>query len=99
LTVAPVGFRLAFSKGTVVSRTRTPDERRAAARRAAKRRLAALRREEAAIRAAFPELFRKAPAAATGTPQPRPAMSPARRRAMSERMTRYWAARRAGKTA
>jgi hypothetical protein len=81
-----------------VPRTRTPDERRAAARRAAKRRLAALRREEAAIRAAFPELFTDAPVDGSGAVRPR-AMSAARRRAMSERMTRYWAARRAGKTA
>jgi hypothetical protein len=90
---------LAQRRGTIVTRSPTSDERRAAARRAAKRRLDALRREEAAIRAAFPELFTGAPVGPAADGPVRAPMSPARRRAMSERMTRYWAARRAGKIA
>jgi hypothetical protein len=72
-------------------------------------RLAELRSEEAAIRQAFPELGRKAaaePAAraslsdgavkAAASPA-RSRMSPAARRAVSERMKKYWAERRKAK--
>jgi hypothetical protein len=69
------------------------------------RRLEELRQEEATIRAAFPELFRAgrqaAPAAAeNGEANDRAGrrgryqMSAAQRKAVSERMRKYWAARR-----
>ena len=92
------------------------DELRKLARLGAQRRLEELKQEEAAIRAAFPELGRAsagAPAGARGArkrrtgrsaaasePAPkakRPArykMSAAQKRAVSERMKKYWAARR-----
>ena len=73
-------------------------------------RLEELRSEEAAIRQAFPELGRKsssesvskaAPEAAAKAPDAaarnRNRMSPAARRAVSERMKRYWAERRKAK--
>ncbi len=76
------------------------EEFRRFARLGAMKRLDDIRREEAAIRQAFPELFSGArPAAA-----PRPAKSrkpftrsPAMRRAVSERMKKYWAGRRKAK--
>lgn len=77
------------------------EERRRRARLEARQRLAELRREEAAIRAAFPELFaadRSTAAGRAGTPRPRSTMSPAMRRAVSERMKSYWAARRRAKS-
>jgi hypothetical protein len=77
------------------------------ARLGAERRLQELRQEEAAIRAAFPDLEegggrrrgrpRKADAAdrtVTAKRRRRRKMSAAERRAVSERMKRYWAARR-----
>jgi len=76
------------------------------ARLGAKARLEDLRREEAAIRRAFPGLFgntRQAPhgahssAAARGRGASggrRSRMSPAARKAASERMKRYWAERK-----
>jgi len=73
------------------------------ARLGARARLEELRAEEAAIRSAFPEMFRMSrPAAspADGTavaaaPAPRRRrMSPAARKAASERMKRYWAERK-----
>ena len=76
------------------------------ARLGAQARLDELRREEAAIRAAFPDLFggrgrgrgRKARATATaGQPRRRRGMSAAARKAVSERMRRYWAERRKAK--
>jgi hypothetical protein len=67
------------------------------ARLGARARLEELRREEAAIRAAFPELFRKA--SAPSTPRKRSRMSAAARKTVSERMTKYWAARRKAKAA
>ena len=68
------------------------------ARLGAKARLAELREEEAAIRRAFPDLFRGRQAStggASGTKRRRRrGMSAAARKAVSERMKKYWAARR-----
>jgi hypothetical protein len=81
------------------------------ARLGAQSRLDEIRREEAAIRSAFPELSggrgrrgRKGAASAGadaggaaargGRRRRRPAMSPAARKAVSERMKTYWASRR-----
>ena len=61
----------------------------------AQARLEELRLEEAAIRQAFPELGRKS----VGAPAKRSHMSPAARRAVSERMKKYWAERRKAKAA
>ena len=73
------------------------------ARMGAQTRLEELRREEAAIRQAFPDLFRggagRAKAAGGGRRRGRRRMSAAARRAVSERMTKYWAARRRAKAA
>ena len=68
------------------------------ARLGAKARLEELRQEEAAIRRAFPDLFSKA-AAATTSPSSRgrrrrSRMSAAARKAVSDRMKKYWAERR-----
>ncbi len=91
------------------------DDMRRFARLGAMRRLEDIRKEEAAIRAAFPELFSGARPAARGTraasaaaPAPekaaapkkarkRSTMSPAMRKAVSERMKKYWAGRRKAK--
>jgi hypothetical protein len=69
------------------------------ARLGARARLEELRREEAAIRGAFPDLFGGRQAAAAGAVggRPRRRMSAAARRAVSERMKKYWAARRKSK--
>jgi hypothetical protein len=85
-----------------------PEQLRRLARLGAVSRLEQLRAEEAAIRAEFPELFGRgrreesaAPAEARGARKRRrrPAMSPAQRRAVSERMRKYWADRRKAKAA
>lgn len=94
------------------------DDMRRFARLGAMRRLEDIRAEEAAIRAAFPELFsgdRPAPraarapkaavapavttakAAAPKKAGKRSTMSPAMRKAVSERMKKYWAGRRKAK--
>lgn len=87
------------------------DDLRRFARLGAMRRLEDIRREEAAIRAAFPELFegsapRRASAPATPAKAAKKAakaarkrsnMSPAMRKAVSERMKKYWAGRRKAK--
>jgi len=89
------------------------DDLRRFARLGAMRRLEDIRREEAAIRASFPELFsgaRPAARAATSTAsaageraaapkraRKRSTMSPAMRKAVSERMKKYWAGRRKAK--
>lgn len=87
------------------------DDLRRFARLGAMRRLEDIRREEAAIRAAFPELFEggsprraAAPAAKTAkvgraakAGRKRSNMSPAMRKAVSERMKKYWAGRRKAK--
>ena len=74
------------------------------ARLGAQSRLAELRKEEAAIRGAFPDLFRGAGGAAKGArgaataskkrTRKRRKMSAAEKRAVSERMKKYWADRR-----
>ena len=95
------------------------DDLRRFARLGAMRRLEDIRREEAAIRSTFPELFdgsaprRAAAPAATGkakatktaktakkaakSGRSRSNMSPAMRKAVSERMKKYWAGRRKAK--
>jgi hypothetical protein len=77
------------------------DQLQRLARLGAQSRLAELRKEEAAIRAAFPDLFRGAGAkGARGAAEPkkrtrkRRKMSAAEKRAVSERMKKYWADRR-----
>jgi hypothetical protein len=74
------------------------------ARLGAKARLEELRREETAIRRAFPDLFSKGAAkqsAAAGggrrRRRRRSTMSAAARKAVSDRMKKYWAERRKGK--
>ena len=77
----------------------TRDELHRLARLGAQARLEELRREEAAIRKAFPNLSgggRKAAGARAATK--RKPMSAAKRREVSERMTKYWAARRKTKS-
>lgn len=85
------------------------DDLRRFARLGAMRRLEDIRQEEAAIRSAFPELFRgggraakaasaKAAPAAKATRRKRSKMSAAARKAVSLRMKKYWAARRSAKT-
>lgn len=81
------------------------DDLRRFARLGAMRRLEDIRQEEASIRAAFPELFRSsaAPAPAPATAKAKKArrrrstMSADARRAVSERMKKYWAGRRKAK--
>jgi hypothetical protein len=65
----------------------------------AKARLEELREEEAAIRAAFPDLFGRGRqgARAVAAPRRRRRMSAANRKAVSERMRKYWAERRKAK--
>ena len=83
------------------------EQLRRLARLGAVARLEQLRREEAAIRAEFPELFgrgrRVAAAGAAKTSggggRRRRKMSPQARKAVSERMRKYWAARRKAKAA
>ena len=68
------------------------------ARLGAKARLAELRIEEAAIRRAFPDLVRgvRAPGTAPAAPKRRrKGMSAAARKAVSVRMRKYWAGRKA----
>lgn len=67
----------------------------------ARARLEELRQEEAAIRSAFPELFRGGRSAAAAAPRKgrRRGMSAAGRKAVSERMKKYWAERRKAKHA
>jgi hypothetical protein len=74
----------------------TRDELQRLAQLGAKARLEELRREEAAIRKAFPDLSgrgRRAGGGSTASRKRKP-MSAAARRAVSERMKKYWAARR-----
>ena len=90
----------------------TKDDMRRFARLGAMKRLDDIRREEAAIRRAFPELFSSARRAAPPTPaapargakkakaakaRKRTTMSPSMRRQVSERMKKYWAGRRKAK--
>lgn len=81
----------------------SPQQLQRLARRGARAVLDELEREAAAIRRAFPDLFgrgrgRKASGgAASGGRRRRRGMSPAARKAVSERMKKYWADRRKGK--
>jgi hypothetical protein len=78
----------------------TREELERLARLGAKSRLDELRREEAAIRRAFPDLFGGRGRQSPGSPgrparrRRRKGMSAAARKAVSDRMKRYWAARR-----
>ena len=83
-----------------------PEQLRELARIGAAARVQELLQEEAAIRALFPDLFggrRQARDAGTDGAAPgttrrrRPRMSAAARKAVSERMRRYWAERRKAK--
>jgi hypothetical protein len=74
------------------------------ARLGAQARLEELRREEASIRRAFPDLFGgrgRRPGASDSAPAPRKRarsrMSAASRKAVSDRMKKYWAERRKAK--
>jgi hypothetical protein len=65
----------------------------------ARARLQELRDEQTKLREVFPELFRSGRAAAENNPEGRPRrrrrrMSAAQRKAVSERMRKYWADRR-----
>ena len=79
------------------------EQLRRLARLGAMARLEQLRQEEAAIRAEFPELFgrgRRPQADAPAAPparRRRRAMSAAARKAVSERMRKYWAEQRKAK--
>ena len=83
------------------------EQLRRLARLGAVARLEQLRAEEAAIRSEFPELFGRgrrddgaAPGGTAGAPRRRRAkMSAQARKAVSERMRKYWAERRKGKAA
>ena len=82
------------------------DDMRRFARLGAMKRLEDMRREEASIRTAFPELFAGARSAPTlkaakaekgAKARKRSSMSAAMRKAVSERMKKYWAGRRKAK--
>lgn len=79
------------------------EQLRRLARLGAVARLEQLRQEEAAIRAEFPELFGRgrrdaAPLAPARAKRSRRRMSADARKAVSERMRKYWAERRKAKT-
>ena len=79
-----------------------PEELHRLARLGARARLEELRREEAAIRRTFPDLFGKSAGkagrkATARTHRRRRSMTAAQRKAVSERMRKYWAERRKGK--
>lgn len=79
------------------------EQLRRLARLGAVARLEQLHQEEAAIRAEFPELFGRGRRDATNVPAAAPArarrrrMSADARKAVSERMRKYWAERRKSK--
>ena len=84
------------------------DQLRRLARLGAIARLEQLQQEEAAIRAEFPELFgrggraaakKRGKSASGGQQRRRRTMSAAARKAVSERMRKYWAERRKAKGA
>ena len=83
-----------------MARTMTDDQMKRLARLGAAARLEQLQEELTALRAAFPGLGatrgRKpaAPAAKATAPRKRRKMSAANRKAVSERMSKYWADRR-----
>jgi hypothetical protein len=74
------------------------EELRRLARVGAIKRLEEIRREEAALRSAFPELFRtgglRAPAGGGRKRGRRRPMSAGEKKAVSDRMKKYWADRR-----
>lgn len=77
------------------------EQLRRLARLGAMARLEQLRQEEAAIRSEFPELFGRGRREEFGNgavPRRRKAMSAAARKAVSERMRKYWATRRKAKS-
>lgn len=77
------------------------EQLRRLARLGAVARLEQLRQEESAIRTEFPELFgrgRKDAGAAAGPARQRPKMSATARKAVSERMRKYWAERKKAKS-
>ena len=78
----------------------TREELHRLARLGAKARLEELRREEAAIRRAFPDLVggRRQAAGGGAVRRKRKPMSDAARQIVSERMKKYWAGRRKSKT-
>lgn len=92
-----------------MAKTHSENTMREYARLGAMRRLEELRQEESRIRTAFPELFR--PGRRTGTSAASPdgaqgagrrrrrrrSMNDAQRKAVSERMKKYWASRRKAK--
>jgi hypothetical protein len=98
---------LRHSKGIVTVATElSKDDMRRFARLGAMKRLDDIRKEEASIRASFPELFSgarrrgaaKTPAknaAKAVATRKRPPMSRAMRKAVSDRMKKYWAGRKA----
>jgi len=78
------------------------DQLQRLARLGAQARWEELRREEAAIRQAFPDLFRGKPGRKPGRPAGgggRRGMSAAQRREVSARTKKYWAERRKAKSA
>ena len=83
--------------------TLNTEQLRRLARLGAIARLEQLKQEESAIRAEFPELFGRGRRAAVadvakpGRRRGRRKMSPAARKAVSERMRKYWAERRKAK--
>ena len=72
----------------------TRDELQRLARLGAKSRLDEIRREEAAIKRAFPDLIGGRVARTVARRRRRSNMSAAARKAVSERMKKYWADRR-----
>jgi hypothetical protein len=79
------------------------EQLKALARQGAVQRYQELQKELAALTATFPELARggkrrTATATATAASRRRRSMNSAQRKEVSERMTKYWAARRAEKT-
>jgi hypothetical protein len=86
--LAGVANGLILSGGHVADLSR--DELQRLARLGAKARLEELRREEASIRRAFPDLFGRGAAGGAGR-RGRKQMSAAARREVSARMTKYWA--------
>jgi hypothetical protein len=85
-----------------------PEQLRRLARLGAVARLEQLRQEEAAIRSEFPELFGRGRRAAAAIAAEKPArgrkrrgnrkpMTAAQKKAVSERMRKYWAERRKSK--
>ena len=77
------------------------EQLKALARQGAAQRYQELQAELAALTATFPELARggkrRAAAAPSAASRRRRSMNAAQRKEVSERMTRYWAARRAAK--